>query len=149
MIHVKIKIFLLLVLIMGLNIHFLTARAAADKDYDNRTENVIADEWCFVTMGGKRARFYRYKKFLAEVDCLTDKYAIEVENAPNWHQAPGQAIWYAMLWNRRPAIMMIVRSLKEEKYLTELRKLIKGREPPVHHGLVASLKIRIFVTRLY
>lgn len=146
--HPKIKIFLLFVLVMGLNIHFLTARGA-DKDYDDRHENVIADEWCEVAMDGKRTRFYRYKKFLAEVDCLTTDYAIEVENAPNWHQAPGQAIWYSMLWGKKPAIMVIVRSLKEEKYLTELRKLIKGRTPPVHYGLVASLKIRIFVVRLY
>lgn len=146
--HTKIKIFLLLVLLTGVNIHILTAKAAG-KDYDNRTENVIASEWCEVAMGGKRARFYRYKKFLAEVDCLTANYAIEVENAPKWHQAPGQAIWYSMLWGRKPAIMVIVRSLKEEKYLTELRKLIKGREPKMHYGLVAYLKIRIFVLRLY
>lgn len=138
----RIKIFIILVLLTILNIHLLRA---SEKNF---SENTIADAWC-ADRGGARARFYEYKRYVAEADCLTKKYAIEAEMASRWHQSIGQSLWYAYLWHRKPAILLIVTSMKDEKYLIRLKKTLAGREPPIHYGITGQLNIRVFVKRLY
>jgi hypothetical protein len=42
------------------------------------------------------------------VDCLTDKYAIEVDWARKWAEGVGQSIYYAEMTNKKPAIALIM-----------------------------------------
>ena len=37
------------------------------------------------------------------VDIVTDEYAIEVEWANNWKHSIGQALWYSIQTNKKPA----------------------------------------------
>lgn len=52
------------------------------------------------------------------VDILTDDLAIEVDFARKWYEAIGQAAHYARLTQKKPAILLIVKEEKEEKYVT-------------------------------
>lgn len=66
------------------------------------------------------------------VDCLTDKYAVEVDFAPKWSECIGQAVYYAKKTNRKPACLLIIESpddvrfLYRLKYAVNQKKKIKG-----------------------
>jgi hypothetical protein len=45
-----------------------------------------------------------------EVDCYTGDYAIEVDFTDHWAQAIGQALHYASLLERRPAVILVCHS---------------------------------------
>ena len=56
------------------------------------------------------------------VDILTPIYAIEVDFAQKWAESIGQALYYAIRTERKPAVLLILENpLKEYKYLLRLR----------------------------
>lgn len=60
-------------------------------------------------------------------DIVTDTYAIEVEWAPKWKHAIGQALWYALQTNRRPGIVLLLRPDKgrqDYKHLIRLQSTL-------------------------
>jgi hypothetical protein len=60
----------------------------------------------------------------SRVDCLTDRYAVEVEYGRKWAEGAGQALYYALQTGKRPAVALIVGSgLREKKYLKRLEAL--------------------------
>lgn len=83
--------------------------------------------WCDANNG-----VMEYKLDDARVDCLTDKYAVEVDFAPKWSECIGQAVYYAKKTNRKPACLLIlespedVRFLYRLKYAVNKKKKIKG-----------------------
>ena len=50
------------------------------------------------------------------VDIVTDEYAIEVEWARKWKNAIGQALWYGLQTNKKPGIVLIMRSKNDYRY---------------------------------
>ena len=56
------------------------------------------------------------------VDCLTDRYAIEVDFARKWAEGIGQSLYYAEITSKEPAIALIIAS-NEERYLKRLKKV--------------------------
>ena len=42
------------------------------------------------------------------VDCVTATHAVEVDFAPKWAEAIGQALHYALITGKRPGILLIV-----------------------------------------
>ena len=69
----------------------------------------------------------------SRVDCLTERYAIEVEFAKKWAEGIGQSLYYAHESGRKPAIGIIVRDTQADRQ--RLRRLRTLSEP---------LHIRIF-----
>ncbi|MBL0721118.1 MAG: hypothetical protein JJV88_00895, partial [Sulfurovum sp.] len=57
------------------------------------------------------------------VDCLTKEYAIEVDWAKKWAEGIGQALYYAEITNKKPAVGLIVGDSKDDKYLRRLRRV--------------------------
>lgn len=56
------------------------------------------------------------------VDCLTKKYAIEFEFADNWAESIGQAMYYSIMTDRKPGIVLIIEDTEKDKiYLKRLR----------------------------
>ncbi len=56
------------------------------------------------------------------VDCVLNRYAVEVERAYKWKEGIAQARWYAYKMNKIPAIVLILRNEKDaryEKYIEE------------------------------
>lgn len=49
------------------------------------------------------------------IDCLTDKYAIEVEFSKKWAESIGQSLYYAEMTGKKPAIGLIIRDNKKDK----------------------------------
>ena len=69
-------------------------------------ESHYTASWC-AEMGGQA------EVTLADgtrADCVLERlgYAVEVERAQNWLEAPGQAMWYAFQTNLQPGIVLIV-----------------------------------------
>lgn len=51
------------------------------------------------------------------VDLLTDEYAIEVDWAAKWAEGIGQALYYAEITQKKPAVMLLIRSAADDKYV--------------------------------
>lgn len=66
-------------------------------------------------------------------DCLTDTHAIEVDFAPKWAEAVGQALHYASHTGRRAGVVLIVRTEAERRHLARLRALV------AHYGLPVDI----------
>lgn len=58
------------------------------------------------------------------VDCLTDKYAIEVDFAKKWAESIGQALYYADVTNKEPVVALIVGE-DDEKYVERVKRIAK------------------------
>lgn len=50
------------------------------------------------------------------VDIVTSTHAIEVEWASNWKHSIGQALWYGLQTNKKPGIILIMKSIEDRKY---------------------------------
>lgn len=61
-------------------------------------------------------------------DILTEEYAIEVDWAHKWPEAVGQSLWYAYQTNKKPGIVLIVKTDNDRKHLLRLRSLIEHRK---------------------
>lgn len=55
------------------------------------------------------------------VDCLLDDYAVEVDFAWKWAEAIGQSLHYARLTGKKPGILLILTSKKDERHLEKLK----------------------------
>lgn len=51
----------------------------------------------------------------SRVDILTKTHAIEVEWAPKWKEAIGQALFYAALTDQKPGIVLLCRKTPEDR----------------------------------
>lgn len=56
----------------------------------------------------------------ARVDCLTRTHAVEVDFAPKWAEAVGQALYYSIETGRRPGILLIMEKNGDERFLKRL-----------------------------
>jgi hypothetical protein len=57
------------------------------------------------------------------IDCLTTEYAIEVDYAPKFKNAYGQASWYSTVTGKKAGIMLIVGE-GQEKYVDYLHEMM-------------------------
>lgn len=51
----------------------------------------------------------------SRVDILTETHAVEVEWAYKHYEAPTQAVFYAMAFNKKPKVVLLMRGLPSEK----------------------------------
>ncbi len=70
------------------------------------------------------------------VDCLTDEYAIEVDFAKKWAEGAGQALYYALMTEKKPAVGLIVRETEKD------RRSVKRLE-----ALAEKYAIKIFIIK--
>lgn len=81
-------------------------------------EREYQDCWC--SQAGGISEYTLPDK--TRVDCLTDEYAIEFEFADNWPESIGQAMYYSIMTNRKPGIVLIIEDIEKDKvYLKRLR----------------------------
>jgi len=48
------------------------------------------------------------------IDLLSDEYAIEVDWSNKWEEAVGQSVYYSIVSNRKPAIILLVKDFSKE-----------------------------------
>ena len=56
----------------------------------------------------------------ARVDILTDTFAIEVDFAHKWGESIGQSLFYAVMLDKKPGVLLIVDGKNDNVYLTRL-----------------------------
>ncbi len=61
------------------------------------------------------------------IDCLTDEYAIEVDFAKKWAESVGQALYYAEMTGKKPAVALIVRETKKDKRHMKRLKILTDK----------------------
>ncbi len=75
--------------------------------------------WC--DSAGGRAEYVLPDR--TRVDCLTDEYAVEVDFARKWAEAIGQALYYATVTGKRPAVLLIMERPTDARYLLRLKRV--------------------------
>jgi len=82
-----------------------------EKYYSKEIQNKLGGEMEFRVEGGR-------------VDLLTEDRAYEIEWASNWKEAIGQALWYGLQSNKKPGIILIMKSKKDYKYYLQLNSAL-------------------------
>ena len=74
----------------------------------------------------------------ARVDILTKDLAIEVDwcSSGKWSQAIGQSIFYANAFNRKPAIVLLMKNSREKVYYLRALSAAKSIRPRIKVFLV-------------
>jgi len=67
----------------------------------------------------------------ARCDILTESNAIEVDFADKWAEGLGQALHYASQTGKRAAVLLIMESRKDDRYLDRLMSTIEYFKLPV------------------
>lgn len=60
------------------------------------------------------------------VDCLTDEYAIEFDWGKKWAESIGQSLYYAKITGKKPAVAIIIKSPKEQRYIERIKAVDKN-----------------------
>lgn len=59
------------------------------------------------------------------IDCLTESYAIEFDWAKKWAESVGQSLYYANMTGKLPAVAIILKSKRDERYIRRIKKADK------------------------
>jgi hypothetical protein len=60
---------------------------------------------------------------MTRVDCLSKDYAIEFDFAKKWAESIGQSLYYSKLTGKSPAIVLILTSPTDYKYVKRVERL--------------------------
>ena len=83
-------------------------------------EDTYNREWCTGAGGSAEVRLQDRTR----VDCLTQERAVEADFADKWYEAVGQAIHYAILTERQPAVLLIIELKDQCRYLDALVRAV-------------------------
>ena len=100
---------------IGLFLFALSLFTQAYGQTDNWHENDYSD-YIQVLIGGEREQSVESGR----VDLVTEEYAFEVEWANKWKHSIGQSIWYGLQTNKKPGIILLMRSKEDYKYFIQL-----------------------------
>lgn len=59
------------------------------------------------------------------VDCLTKNYAVEFDFANKWAESIGQSLYYGLMTNKKPAVVLIIEKPEDFKYYKRIEKVAK------------------------
>jgi len=79
----------------------------SEQDHSKYIQTLIGGKREVVVEGGR-------------IDLLLEDYAFEIEWAAKWKESIGQALWYGLNTNRKPAIILLSQDLNDYKYLIRL-----------------------------
>lgn len=68
------------------------------------SERYYQSAWCYQQNGDSEVVLFDRTR----VDCLTDKYAVEVDFAYKWAESIGQSLYYSTITGKLPAVLLIV-----------------------------------------
>jgi hypothetical protein len=55
------------------------------------------------------------------VDCLLPDYAIEFDFASKWAESIGQALYYGLMTDRQPGVVLILEQPRDRRYLPRIK----------------------------
>ena len=85
-----------------------------EKDYQNI--------WCTKNNGITEFRL----PDCTRIDCLTKTHAIEFDFAKKWAESAGQSLYYAKMTGKAPAVVLILTSITDYRYVKRIERLDKG-----------------------
>ena len=95
------------------------------------SESSYQHAWCSAHKGIEEYE----NKDKTRVDCLTEYHAVEFDFANKWAESIGQALYYSKMTGKKPAVVLILSSLTDYKYVKRVERLDNG--------------IKIFLIRAY
>lgn len=72
------------------------------------------------------------------VDCLLDEEAQEYDFGKKYHEAIGQALWYAMNTGTRAGIVLIIEDGSDERGLLRARRIVAHYNLPITIHTIAG-----------
>ena len=108
-------------------------------------EKYYQKQWCDAHKGKME---YRLKDG-TRVDCLTDKYAVEVDFAKKYHECLGQAQHYSARTGKQGACILIVEELNDLKYVHALRKTIYKKKLNVRSLIKQTEEFKILKNSIF
>ena len=85
-------------------------------------EAYYVSQWCSDDFGKREFVLWDNTR----VDCLTKDYAIEFDFAKKWAESIGQALYYAKMTGKKPAVTLILTQLEDYKYVKRIERLDNG-----------------------
>lgn len=108
-----VKFFLLLYSLFSFN-YSLAANIHKEAVYQNK--------WCQEMDGSVEYKLIDKTR----VDCITQTHAIEFDFAKKVYESIGQALYYSVMTNKRPGIVLIVEQpYKDFKYINRMKQVAK------------------------
>ena len=120
--------FVITFLLMATGIYYFGLNYVPQKLYEtqkmkpNQVEMYYEDEWCTPDFGRKEVILWD----MTRVDCMTKDYAIEFDFAKKWAEAIGQSLYYSKLTGKSPAIVLILTSPTDYRYVKRIERLDNG-----------------------
>ena len=104
-------IFILFFLFLSITSCISQSKKMSENDWSDYIQKLI---------GGQR----EYSVESGRVDLLTEEFSFEVEWANKWKNSIGQSLWYALQTNKKPGIILLIRSEKDYKYFIQLNSAL-------------------------
>lgn len=120
--QVVIILIVLSVIIGVLTVSYCTTYPFKNPEFEQKSKYKEAD---YVNAYCKGIVEYRLPD-KTRVDCLTDEYAIEFDWAKKWAESIGQSLYYAKMTGKKPAVAIIMKSPKDERYIKRIEKTDLG-----------------------
>ena len=120
--------FIITFLLMASGIYYFGLNYVPKKLYEtqtmkpNQVEAYYQNEWCTPDFGRKEVILWD----MTRVDCMTKDYAIEFDFAKKWAESIGQALYYSKLTGKAPAVVLILTSPTDYRYVKRIERLDKG-----------------------
>ena len=120
--------FIITFLLMATGIYYFGLNYVPQKLYEtqkmkpNQVEIYYENEWCTPDFGRKEVILWD----MTRVDCMTKDYAIEFDFAKKWAEAIGQSLYYSKLTGKSPAIVLILTSPTDYRYVKRIERLDNG-----------------------
>jgi hypothetical protein len=64
-------------------------------------------------------------------DCVTGTHAVEIDFAPKWPEAIGQALLYSLSTGKRAGIVLIADPVADQRYIERLRSVVRYYSLPI------------------
>ena len=120
--------FIITFLLMATGIYYFGLNYVPQKLYEtqkmkpNQVEMYYENQWCTPDFGRKEVILWD----MTRVDCMTKDYAIEFDFAKKWAEAIGQSLYYSKLTGKSPAIVLILTSPTDYRYVKRIERLDNG-----------------------
>jgi len=85
-------------------------------------ESFYVSQWCSDDFGKREFVLWDSTR----VDCLTKDYAIEFDFAKKWAESIGQALYYAKMTGKKPAVALILTHPEDYRYVKRVERLDNG-----------------------
>ena len=120
--------FVCIFLLMITGVYYIGLNYVPQKWYEtqtmmpNQAESYYVNQWCTSDFGKKEVILWD----MTRVDCLSKDYAIEFDFAKKWAESIGQSLYYSKITGKPPAVVLILTSFADYRYVKKLERLDNG-----------------------